>query len=154
MRFSSLSTLDAHLKRPWILLSIGFVLLLARAWPRLLYPEVWNEDGTDNLSGFLQNGLSNLSEPVGGYLHVVPKLVTMLASSISISWYPMISTVLAWGVTLAVFCLVATAPIRLQGGGIAGGRLLPGSQRPGALRPAALYLLVAFNSYYYRGLLE
>jgi len=116
MHFPSLSTFNAHLKRPWILLSIGMVLLLVRAWPRLLHPGVWDEDGTYCLPGFLQHGLANLAEPIGGYLHLAPKLLTMLAASISISQYPMIVTLLAFGFMLAVFYIMATAPVRLQGG--------------------------------------
>ena len=34
-----------------ILIFFAFCLLLLRAWPRLLYPEVWIEDGTENIYG-------------------------------------------------------------------------------------------------------
>jgi hypothetical protein len=116
MRLASSSSFGSLLKQRWLLLSIGLILLLTRAWPRLLYPQVWDEDGTRNLPGFFQNGLADLFEPLNGYLILVPKLITMSAASISFSQYPLISTLLAWGVTLAVFYFVATAPIQLRGG--------------------------------------
>jgi len=47
---------------------------------------------------------------------LVPKLITISAASISFSQYPLISTLLAWGVTLAVCYIIATAPIQLRGG--------------------------------------
>jgi hypothetical protein len=116
MRLASSSSLGSFLKQQWLILSIGVIILLARAWPRLFYPQVWDEDGTRNLPGFIQKGLADLFEPLNGYLVLVPKLITMSAASISFSQYPLISTLLAWGVTLAVFYFIATAPIQLHGG--------------------------------------
>jgi len=92
------------------------ILLLVRAWPRLLYAQVWDEDGTRNLPGFFQNGLADLFEPLNGYLVLVPKLITISAVSISFSLYPLISTILAWSVTLGVLYFIATSPIQLRGG--------------------------------------
>jgi hypothetical protein len=116
MRLASSSSLGSFLKQQWLILSIGVIILLARAWPRLFYPQVWDEDGTRNLPGFIQKGLADLFEPLNGYLVLVPKLITMSAATISFSQYPLISTLLAWGVTLAVFYYIATAPIQLHGG--------------------------------------
>jgi hypothetical protein len=116
MRLASSSSFGSFLKQKWLFLPIGVVLLLVRAWPRLFHPQVWDEDGTRNLPGFLQNGLADLFEPLNGYLILVPKLITMSAASISFSQYPLISTLLAWVVTLAVFYFIATAPIQLRGG--------------------------------------
>jgi len=112
----SFSSSDSCSKRTWVILPIGLLLLVIRTWPRLLHPEVWQEDGTYNLPGFFQNGLTDLLEPVNGYLIVVPKMITMLSVSISITQYPMISTFMACGVMLVVFYIVATAPIRIHGG--------------------------------------
>jgi hypothetical protein len=95
---------------------LGLLLLLLRAWPRLMHPEVWDEDGTRNLAGFLTFGFADVGNTVNGYLILVPKLLTMLAASVSITFYPLTSTILAWAVTLIVFVFIAKAPIRLKGG--------------------------------------
>jgi hypothetical protein len=107
---------SSSIRHPILILFIGAALLLIRAWPRLLNPEIWDEDGTKNIPGFLQNGFADIFEPVNGYLILVPKLITMLAASISISQYPLISTLIAWGVTLAAFYVIASAPLYLSGG--------------------------------------
>lgn len=97
------------------LILLGFILLLLRAWPRLLYPEVWIEDGTQNLAGFINEGWINFASPVGGYLVFIPKLITFLALQISFTTYPLISTLLAWIFILFVFLVIAKAPTYLQG---------------------------------------
>ena len=53
------------------LILLGFFLLLLRAWPRLFHPEVWIEDGSQNLTGFINEGVVNIFSPVGGYLVLV-----------------------------------------------------------------------------------
>jgi hypothetical protein len=116
LALSSTSSSGSFLRQRWLFVSIGVILLLARAWPRLFYPQVWDEDGTRNLPGFFQNGIADIIEPLNGYLVLVPKLITLSAASISFGQYPLISTLLAWGVTLAVFYFIATAPIQLHGG--------------------------------------
>lgn len=101
------------------LLSLGlFLLLFLRAWTRLLYPEVWDEDGAINIPGFLNSGIRDLAEPVNGFLILVPKLITMTGVSISITQYPLVSTLMAWCVIMAVLVVVATAPVRLAGGAL------------------------------------
>lgn len=95
---------------------MGLVLLFCRAWPRLIYPEIWDEDGTQNLYELINHGIPSLFKPVNGYLIIVPKLITFASAIISISYYPEISTILAWGVTIAVFWVIATAPSQLGGG--------------------------------------
>src|SRR5215475_5493181 len=116
MRLASSFSFGSFLKQHGSVVFICLILLLVRAWPRLLNAQVWDEDGTHNLPGFFKNGLADLFEPLNGYLVLVPKLITISAASISFSQYPLISTLLAWGVTLAVCYIIATAPIQLRGG--------------------------------------
>jgi len=97
------------------LILLGFILLMLRAWPRLIYPEVWIEDGTQNLVGFINEGWINFVSPVGGYLVFIPKLITFLALQISFTAYPLTSTLLAWIFILFVFIVIAKAPTYLQG---------------------------------------
>ena len=99
----------------WVAL-LAFSLLLLRAWPRLFYPEVWDEDGTRNLIGFLAVGLADLLKPVNGYLIFIPKLITMLSASMSFVLYPLISTLFAWVFTVLVLVFLAKAPMHLKGG--------------------------------------
>lgn len=107
--------LKIDLRSTHLLLLIGFCALLLRAWPRLLYPEIWTEDGTLNVAGFINEGLVNIASPVGGYLVLIPKLISLGALSISISYYPAISTVFAWIITVLIFLIIAKAPIYLRG---------------------------------------
>ena len=116
MQISRDIVVSKYIKNPIVVLWVGFILLLTRAWPRLFYPEVWDEDGSRNIPDFLLHGVSYIFEPVNGYLILVPKLITLLSVSISISQYPLISTLIAWGVILAVFYLIATTQIKLSGG--------------------------------------
>ncbi len=99
-----------------LLLPIAFALLLLRAWPRLLYPEVWDEDGTLNLCGYLTDGFGNITQLINGYLVVVPKLITIFSASISFTLYPLISTLAAWALTMAVFVILTRSPLHLKGG--------------------------------------
>jgi len=81
-----------------------------------MHPNVWDEDGTQNLPGFITSGISDLLTPVSGYLILVPKLITMLSASMSFVLYPFLSTLLAWCFALFVFVVIAQAPMRLAGG--------------------------------------
>ena len=96
-------------------IALGFGLMLLRAWPRLLYPEVWIEDGSLNVYGFVNEGAANFFGQVGGYLVLVPKLITFLSLSISFFYYPWISTLLAWAFSIFVFVVIARAPTYLKG---------------------------------------
>lgn len=97
------------------LILLGFLLLLLRAWPRLFHPEVWIEDGTQNLTGFINEGAVNIFSPVGGYLVLVPKMITFLSLSISFIAYPLISTIVSWFFILFVFLVIAKTPTYLRG---------------------------------------
>jgi hypothetical protein len=96
-------------------IALGFGLMLLRAWPRLLYPEVWIEDGSLNIYGFINEGIANFFGQVGGYLVLVPKLITFLSLSISFFYYPWVSTLLAWAFCIFVFVVIARAPTYLKG---------------------------------------
>ena len=96
-------------------IALGIGLMLLRAWPRLLYPEVWIEDGSLNIYGFVNEGVANFFGQVGGYLVLVPKLITFLSLSISFFYYPWISTLLAWAFSVFVFVVIARAPTYLKG---------------------------------------
>ena len=96
-------------------IALGIGLMLLRAWPRLLYPEVWIEDGSLNIYGFVNEGVASFFGQVGGYLVLVPKLITFLSLSISFFYYPWISTLLAWTFSVFVFVVIARAPTYLKG---------------------------------------
>jgi hypothetical protein len=115
MQIAKCTIASAEIKKPLLILLVGMTLLLIRAWPRLLNPQIWDEDGIKNIPGFLLNSYSDIFEQVNGYLILVPKLITMLTASISISQYPLISTLIAWVVTLAVFYVIASASLYLSG---------------------------------------
>lgn len=108
-------------------LLITLALIFLRARDRILNPQVWDEDaginpgwyGTDalpNLLSYIKNGFESLLLPVNGYLILTPKLITIISSSISIYYYPLLSTGLAWLCITAVCHVIATAPLRLNGG--------------------------------------
>ena len=107
--------LKIDLRSTPILLLIGFCALFLRAWPRLLYPEIWIEDGTLNVAGFINEGLVSIASPVGGYLTLIPKLISLSALSISFTQYPILSIVFAWVITLLIFLIIAKAPTYLHG---------------------------------------
>ena len=100
----------------WQLALIAFGMLFLRAWPRLFYPDVWDEDGIQNLYGFLSRGPIDMLTPVSGYLIVIPKTMTYLSALISITYYPFLSTVFTWIFTIFVFVTIAKAPTYLKGG--------------------------------------
>ena len=102
--------------KPPLVLAIVTLFLFARAWPRIINPEVWNEDGTHNLFGYINNGFLSILEPVNGFLIFIPKIITFISVQISIVQYPLISTLLAWIVIVTVLAIIATAPLRLKGG--------------------------------------
>jgi hypothetical protein len=101
------------------LLLVALLLLALRSGQRILHPEIWAEDA-DNLFAWVQYGLASVAHPVNGYLIVVPRLITNLAASLSIYYYPLISSLLAWGVALFVVLAVARSPLHLKGGALLG----------------------------------
>ena len=103
-------------KKNWILLGILCSLLLLRAWPRLLYPGVWVEDGTLNFYGFVTRGLIFFTEPQNGYYFVIPKIITALSASVSAYFYPEIATLLTILFTVAILVMLVRLPLHLRGG--------------------------------------
>lgn len=98
-------------------LFIALLLLALRSSQRILHPEIWAEDA-DNLFAWVQHGIASVAQPVNGYLIVVPRLITNAAATLSIYYYPLISSLMAWGITLFVVLAVARAPLRLHGGAL------------------------------------
>ncbi len=98
-----------------ILVLLAFALLLLRAWPRLVYPEVWIEDGVENIYGLVNYGFIDIFRPVGGYLVLIPKLITLASLWISFVYYPLVCTILAWAFIIFVFIVIAKSPLYLRG---------------------------------------
>lgn len=106
-------------------LILAFLFLLGtRRWQQLISPQIWDEDGVgvngaklggSNLADYIAHGWSAVFDPVNGYLITVPKLISGLSLLISISHYPIISTVLAWLCIAFVGTAIALAPTRLKG---------------------------------------
>lgn len=106
-------------KAAWAVLLLAALLLFVRAGHRLTQPEIWAEDA-DNLWAWEGLGIASLVEPLNGYLILVTRLITTASASLSIYYYPWISAVLAWAVSLLVFLAVARSPLVLKGGALLG----------------------------------
>ncbi len=103
---------------PASLAVIFSALLMLRRGQQLFSPQVWVEDGTQILHGFINDGAVTLSKPVSGYLVLVPKLISWLSLSVSFSFYPLLSTILTWLFLLGVLLLIALHPSKLAGGAL------------------------------------
>ncbi len=90
-------------------------LLASRRWQQLVSPQVWAEEGTQVLAGFINNGWGALFEPVNGYLITIPKLISYTAMSASFSYYPVMALVLTWLFIIGVCLAVAYSPTMLRG---------------------------------------
>lgn len=99
----------------WILFILFLTLAISRRWEQLLYPNVWDEDGTIIIPGILNHGLISLFEPVNGYLIVIPKLISFLSLNISIYNYPFISSIISFILISAIAFAVAVCPTKLSG---------------------------------------
>lgn len=104
-----------NLKLPFIV-AVIILFLAARAWIRIINPEVWDEDGTHNLLGYIRGGFLSIFDPVNGYIIFIPKIITFISAEISITYYPLVSAVLAWIVIVSVLTIITTVPLRLKGG--------------------------------------
>jgi hypothetical protein len=93
-----------------------FAILLARRSAQLVHPQVWDEDGTQILPELIGNGPASILWPVNGYLVVIPRVISFLALSLSISHYALIGTLLAWAYTIFVLIALSEAPLLLRGG--------------------------------------
>ncbi len=96
----------------FLLLFLG--LLATRRWQQLFSPQVWDEDGTQNLAGFINNGWYSLFEPVNGYLIMIPKLISAISLEISFAYYPFISTVISWFFIVLIGFAVLYSPTKLR----------------------------------------
>lgn len=99
-----------------LLFVLFFALLYMRRSPQLLHPQVWDEDGTRIIPGFLDHGLASLAFPVGGYLVLVPKLISGISLAISGVYYPVVSTIVTWLVILAICIGISESPLWIKGG--------------------------------------
>jgi hypothetical protein len=106
----------AVIHRPPLLLVIAMALVFLRSWPRIVKPEVWDEDGTQLLAGYLVHGWSDILQPVNGYLITISKLIFYGAASITLLRFPEVGTLLAWLTTAGILVVVARAPLALRGG--------------------------------------
>jgi hypothetical protein len=100
---------------PAILFAIFGCALLLRCWPRLASPQVWAEDGTRVLYGFINDGWATFFSPFNGYWPLIGKLVSAISLGLSIYHYPLISTVLTCLFTVFVGLAVALSPTVLRG---------------------------------------
>src|SRR5271165_3873326 len=95
----------------YLLLFLGFALLLyLRRSSQLLHPQVWDEDGTQVLTGLLDRGLRSLAFPVNGYLITVPKLIAVASLGISGWLFPWVGTAIAWIFVVSVCVAIAVSP--------------------------------------------
>lgn len=99
-----------------LLVAAFFLLLLARRGQQLVQPQVWNEEGTNFLPGFISAGISFLLEPGRAYFLLAPKLISGLSLACSFSLYPLVSTLIAWAFTILVLVTIARHPSTLAGG--------------------------------------
>ena len=79
----------------WIVTCIVAVLFVARRPASFFAPQFWAEDGTVFYSGEVVHGVRTLFQPYAGYLHVVPRLTSIVAAHVPALYAP------------AVFALVA-----------------------------------------------
>ncbi len=90
-------------------------LLFIRRGQQLIAPQVWAEEGLF-VVGYLDFGIWDLLNPTNGYLVLFPKLICFLALQVSILNFPMIATLIAWGLTIAILLTISNAPLLLRGG--------------------------------------
>jgi hypothetical protein len=100
--------------------ALFFLLLYARRHEVLVSPNVWNEDGPQIMTGFIDKGPAAFLDPVNGYYVLVPKVISAISLAVSFSRYPLISTVLAWIFIVAVVLVVSSNRTMLKGGVLLG----------------------------------
>src|ERR1035437_10473804 len=76
--------------------SVFVGVLMSRRWWQIVSPQVWDEDGTQVIYGFMTQGYLAFFEPVNGYFIAVPKIISMISLWVSFLYYPLVSTILAW----------------------------------------------------------
>lgn len=89
-------------------------VLAGRRIDQFLNPYIWVDDGTLNLTAFLERGWLMVFEPIAGYLSIPMRALFALAASMSLRWLPellMVFTVIA---TTIVVLAVACSPTVLR----------------------------------------
>jgi len=103
----------------WLLLAALLLgLLTTRRTQQLTSPQVWVEDGTQILEKYIAQGWPSLFEPVNGYLITIPKIISISALSVSFTYYPLLSTILAWLFIVSVGLAIAYSPTQMNGRGL------------------------------------
>jgi hypothetical protein len=64
---------------------VFFVILYARRSDQLIHPQVWDEDGTHILRDLIHDGPWSILRPLNGYLVIIPRAISFLSLSISVS---------------------------------------------------------------------
>lgn len=101
--------------RSGLLFVLFLALLFSRRFQQLWVPQVWDEDGTKIIPGFLEHGVMAFLFPVKDMLITVPKLISWASLWISVWNYPLVSTLLTFVFTALVALAVAQSPTRLKG---------------------------------------
>lgn len=100
-------------------IALSVLILILRRTDQLTDPQVWVEEGSQIIPGFLARGASAILEPVNGYLVTVSKLIAYAALSTGgLSGFPGVSSALGLCFEAAVLAWIATAPLMLAGGSL------------------------------------
>lgn len=89
-------------------------ILSSRRFRILQAPQVWQEDGVYIIPSIVRGGLIALLEPIHGYYITSSKIITYLSLQISFLYYPEVSTVLTWLMTVLVGLAVVYSPTHLK----------------------------------------
>lgn len=90
-------------------------ILISRRWEILTSPQVWGEDGTQILSGFITQGWPAFFSPVNGYLITSSKIISTIALNVTLTYYPFFSTLISWIFIALVGWAVLKSPTKLKG---------------------------------------
>lgn len=97
-------------KKSTITFCLCLAVLLARASSRLIYPEVWAEDGTIYISESLRGGFSTLLDSRLGSYHLVQRFLTL----VSIKLFPLKYVPRAMAATYFVVCALVFSMFSLE----------------------------------------
>jgi hypothetical protein len=111
MEIPKFSALNINSRGTYVFLFLFSLLIISLRRPeQFTNPEVWNEDGTIIIPGFINAGWQFLFEPMNGYLIIPSKLITLVSLKLSFEYYPTFSTF--FGILSQSLCvlLVAISP--------------------------------------------
>lgn len=91
-----------------------FLILFLRRRAQLLNPQIWAEDGSQILRGFLDHGWASLAFPANGYLITTSKLLIGGALTLSAAYLPAIATIADWIFTVLVCLAITYCPTWLR----------------------------------------